>query len=144
MTLGTCHLRILSSFSLQYWAVSLEGNCFGILLFLPLKISLCGEFFTTECQQTIIYGKRVVTVSMCSLCDDHYEIIHHLFLEGRFANQLWDWLGDVLNYPLDKSSIPNLLTICSKYWSQQIHDLILATAINILDYLALQEQAQIW
>lgn len=54
---------------------------------------------------------------MCSLCGGHYETTQHLFLDCGYA-KLWDWLGDVLNSPIGKSSFSNVMKIFSKNWSQ--------------------------
>lgn len=74
-------------------------------------------------------------VSICSLCLNSGESSHHLFLSCPFAVRLWNWLGGLLNSPIDLSSSLSIFNICDSRWSKQARDVILAGIINTLYYI---------
>jgi hypothetical protein len=46
--------------------------------------------------------------------------------------QYWNWLSSLLGIPLDFSNFDSLLGMCKKGLSPQLHDLIIASIVNIL------------
>lgn len=71
-------------------------------------------------------------VSCCSLCGGAYETADHLFLRCPYITRYWDWLSVLIGKPLDVSNFSALLGICSRGWSSQVRDLVIAAVVNIL------------
>lgn len=61
-----------------------------------------------------------IIVSMCSLCGDSEETALHLFLNYRFARQIWSWLSSIILSSLDLSSFQYPFSICDKSWSSRV------------------------
>jgi ribonuclease HI len=70
-------------------------------------------------------------VSCCSLCGRNYETAEHLFLRCPYTTQYWNWFSILIGKAIDVSNFNALLGMCSRGWSPQVRDLIIATVINI-------------
>jgi hypothetical protein len=71
-------------------------------------------------------------VSCCSLCGGAYETADHLFLRCPYTTRYWDWLSVLIGKPLDVSNFSALLGICSRGWSSQVRDLVIAAVVNLM------------
>lgn len=79
-----------------------------------------------------LWARGCIIVSICSLCGRNAETTYHLFLECSFAQHIWSWFGNVIGSSINCSSFQSVLTVCSKGWSPQALDIILAALVHIL------------
>lgn len=73
-----------------------------------------------------------VVVSMCSLCCTATETSDHLFLSCPFSIAIKNWLQDDLSCSIDHTSFESMINICSRGWSKQIEDIVLASVLNMI------------
>ncbi|WJX41072.1 hypothetical protein P8452_28481 [Trifolium repens] len=71
-------------------------------------------------------------VSCCSLCGREYETADHLFLRCPFITRYWNWLSALIGRTVDTSNFSSLLGMCSRGWSPQVRDIIIASIVNII------------
>lgn len=69
-------------------------------------------------------------MSMCSMCCAAVESTDHIFLRCGYAQSVWLWLGSILHLNIDLSSTKSVLSVCSKQWSSQLADIVLAAVLN--------------
>ncbi|CAJ2653183.1 unnamed protein product [Trifolium pratense] len=69
-------------------------------------------------------------VSVCVLCMQQSETTAHLFLLCPFAQELWNWLGDLFNVHFDITSFLSLFDSCVPSWSSQLRHITLAAIIH--------------
>ncbi|XP_019450654.1 PREDICTED: uncharacterized protein LOC109352924 [Lupinus angustifolius] len=70
--------------------------------------------------------------SSWSICHAAEESSNHLFLQCTFATDLWHWLENIIDLPLDSSSIQSLLRVCKDNWSPQLTLVVTASIVNII------------
>lgn len=78
------------------------------------------------------WARGRMVVSVCSLCGNAAETTEHLFLSCLFAQQVWTWFSSVVGCSIDCSSFFNVLSICSRNWCTQVHDVTVAAVVNIV------------
>lgn len=79
-----------------------------------------------------LWAQGCVVVSVCSLCGQAAESTNHLFLDCIFARRLWGWLSSAIHTSIDLSSFQTILALVDRSWSDQMHDVITATIINVI------------
>lgn len=79
-----------------------------------------------------LWSRGCIIVSGCSLCGAAAESTHHLFCSCSFAQKLWNWLGSILNFVIDTSSLVSILSICSRNWSSQLQEVISAAVVIVI------------
>jgi hypothetical protein len=73
--------------------------------------------------------------SMCSLCEKHLESSKHLFLECRFAKNIWSWLAAVLNVNFAFMDFSDIFKLCSASWSPLCKLVISAAIVNCFYFI---------
>ncbi|GAU20576.1 hypothetical protein TSUD_33230 [Trifolium subterraneum] len=73
-----------------------------------------------------------ISVSACDLCLAHSETTPHLFLTCCFAQQLWMWLGSLLNINFDCSTLSNLFMSLDASWSTFLNNIALAVVLHVI------------
>ncbi|XP_019460146.1 PREDICTED: uncharacterized protein LOC109359906 [Lupinus angustifolius] len=73
-----------------------------------------------------------VMASICSLCNKEEETATHLFFNCPFSVHVWNWLSTTLDTALDTSSLPNLLKLTQRKWSDQVKLAITASIIHAI------------
>jgi len=68
--------------------------------------------------------------SMCNLCFRSTESSFHLFLDCKFAAQIWNWLSSLFNFNINVSSPRETLNVIDKADSPQCKIVMLAAIIN--------------
>ncbi|XP_019431643.1 PREDICTED: uncharacterized protein LOC109338785 [Lupinus angustifolius] len=68
----------------------------------------------------------------CSICHAAEESSNHFFFECSFALDLWHWLENIIDSPLDSSSIQSLLRVCQSNWSPQLKLVVTASIVNTI------------
>ena len=76
-----------------------------------------------------------IVVSVCSLCLTLEESSNHLFLRCQFETQFGNWIGDMLNCVIDRSSIDTILSFRPIRCSSQVSDIFLAAILHTLHSL---------
>lgn len=79
-----------------------------------------------------LWIRGCVVVSVCSLCGRAAESTCHLFLDCCFARRLWHSFGSMINSNINLSSFHSVLSLATRGWSSQMHDVVIASIINIL------------
>lgn len=69
---------------------------------------------------------------MCSLCCTATETSDHLFFSCPFSIAIKNWLQDDLSCSIDHTSFESMINICSRGWSKQIEDIVLASVLNMI------------
>jgi hypothetical protein len=77
-------------------------------------------------------AKGIKICSMCSLCSNHQESIHHLFYECSYDLNIWYWLSSILQTNLNLSAL-DIWNTCFRGWSDQCQIVVLASIINVID-----------
>ncbi|XP_019433863.1 PREDICTED: uncharacterized protein LOC109340594 [Lupinus angustifolius] len=67
-----------------------------------------------------------------SICHAVEESSTHLFFQCNFATDLWHWLENIIDLPLDSSSIQSLLRVCKTNWSPQLNLVVTASIVNTI------------
>lgn len=79
--------------------------------------------------------RGITTVAICLLCRASAETSAYLFLECSFVQQVWNWFYSTISYPIDLFSIHSIILVCSRGWSPQAKDAILAAITKIFWFI---------
>lgn len=60
------------------------------------------------------------------------EIADHLFYNCKFATDLCDWFGRLLNLHLNTSNTSSILKSCDRGWSVQVKDIVLSVITHVV------------